>query len=448
MYIKKINNNFVQFHFKINKEEFESYIEIAFNKIKNNIEIKGFRKGFITRNIFKKKIGDKNLYKNALDICYKKKIEEIFKNNKDFVFINEPKLISLNIEKLEQKNFFDLILEFSIMHRITLCNYKNIEIEINYEQNLTIEEKEIEKNIDLLLQKNIFSNFKNKKIPLEKGDLAIINLKSFNINNQKEYENKNIFGNYSLEIGKNQFISGFDEQLLGMKINEKKTFSLFLPLKNENKENISQEIRFEVLLKNIKVKRENYLNDEFIKSIKIPNIFTFQELKNEVKKELENHKEKYVKQIKKKKILDFIIKNSNIEIEDKLIVDEIKNLKTEFVTKLKEKKIDFIKYLESNKISKEEWENEIKNETIKKIKKIFILNTIFLNEKMEISKEEIYLNYKKIMLQNNISLNELEKNFFLIEEIKKNIIMQKAMIFLLKNNVFVFKNKEDNEIKK
>ncbi|KXT29334.1 trigger factor [Candidatus Phytoplasma oryzae] len=442
MQIKKVNNDFLQFKFRLYNEEFENYLCYAFEKVKDKIEIKGFRKGFVTRSIFKKKIGDQKLYKDALEILIKKKSEEIIKNKKKFMVMGQPKLVSCNIEDLKKKDFFDFALEFFLKPEVILCNYKDIKV--TFFDNISIREKEIQIKINDIIKQNTFKNFKPQYLSLEKNDLAIFDLSIF-LDEKKSIKHSEI-SDFSLEIGNNQFIMGFDDGVIGMKVKENRIFSLIIPDNFYDQSIASKKIFFEVFLKSIKIKEEFNLNDEFIKSLKIPRIFTISDLKKEIKKKLELDQQNKIRQKQEKEILDFLVKNSFLKINENLIIYEIEDLKKNFNQELNKNNLNIEKYLNIYKINMEEFEQRIRKQAIRNIKIDLILEEIIEKENIKVLPTELDYYSQEMSFSYNISVDQIKKNFFLMEDIKKNILKSKIIDFLIKNSIE--KNKENIQLEK
>ncbi|WP_194284640.1 trigger factor [Candidatus Phytoplasma sacchari] len=429
MEVKKINGDSLQFCFRIYSNEFENYLNLAFDKIKDSIKIKGFRKGSVSRNIFSKKIGDRKLYKDALDILISKKIEDIIKNRDNFCIIGNPKLVNCEIENLDKSGFLDFSLEFALQPEVTLCDYNNIYLE-NIPKKKDITEEEIQNNINLLIKQNSFLILKDSHLPSEENDLVIFDLKIFYDENKKN--KKSDLYDLSLEIGSNNFIPGFDEGIKGMKINEKRTFSLLIPDDFYDKEIASKKIFFEVLLKNIRVKSEFSLTNEFIKNMKIPDVKNINELKEKIKEKLEKKREIYIKQKKEDEILNFLIKNSFLNINKDLIIEEINYLKESFNQELKKNNLDINKYFALYNIDKDKFENNFEQQAIRNIKSYFILEKISKKEKIEILPDEIEKKCQEISLDYNISVEKIKDNFLLLQKIRKEILINKTISFLLK----------------
>lgn len=85
MQIKKINNDFIQYHFEINKDDFDIFVEEIYNKIKSKVELKGFRKGFVTRDMYEKHFDPRSLYEDAFTSLVQTKLKEIFEQKKNMI---------------------------------------------------------------------------------------------------------------------------------------------------------------------------------------------------------------------------------------------------------------------------------------------------------------------------------------------------------------------------
>ncbi|QTX02678.1 trigger factor [Candidatus Phytoplasma luffae] len=430
MQIEKINNDCIRYNFNINIKEFDLFVKKAFEKIKHKVEVKGFRKGFVTRDVFEKNFDKKPLYKESFELLVQDKLKCIFEN-KNYNIIGSPKIVNFVFEDLiNKKDFFNFGLEFVLKPKITLCDYKKIKVNVKLEE---VKEKEIENKLDLLLKENpILENKKENENVLELGDFAVFDFEG--------YLNGELFKggtaiDYTLEIGSNNFIDGFEKQMIGMKVNEKKEINVRFPDNYLNKQLASKEVIFKIFLKNIKIKKNVVWNDELVKNLKFPDINNLEEFKIKIKKELESQK-KYEKEEKEKElILDFLIKNSNLNVPSSLIEEEVEHAKRDFEKELNSKNINLEQYLESNNWNKEQFEQNIKDKTLINVKLNFLLDEIAFIEKIKFSPEELELHYQKIKNEFKIDVDKLKQNSFFVENIETNLLRQKVMEFLFKTNI-------------
>ncbi|MDC9031864.1 trigger factor [Columbia Basin potato purple top phytoplasma] len=431
MEIKKINNNFIQYHFQINKDDFEILVDKIFDKIKHKVEIKGFRKGFVTRNIFEKHFDPQSLYKDAFEVLIQEKLKEIFQNNnEEYNFIGRPKVIDFKLEDLmKKKDFFNFGLEFVLKPQIQMCNYKDI---ILKKYNLEVTEEEVQQKINVLLENNPILEVKGNDSSIELGDIVVFDFTGY-LNNQL-FEGGSAT-NYTLEIGSNKFIPGFEEGMIGLKKNEEKDIIVKFPHDYAKIELADKEVVFKVLLHEIKRKKSVVLNDELVQNIKLPNINNVQDFKIKLKEELINQKKNEIENKQKEEILDFLIKNSVLEIPQFLVNEEVQNLKKDFEEQLKTQNITLEKYLSQINQTEKKFLEELNEQALQMLKTEFLLDEIGNKEQIQVSQNELEENYKAISNQYKLDIEKLKENETFIKHVKDNLIRQKTIIFLLKQNI-------------
>jgi trigger factor len=430
MQIKKINNDFIQYHFEINKDDFDLFIEEIYNKIKSKVELKGFRKGFVTRDMYEKHFDPRSLYEDAFTSLVQTKLKEIFEQKKEYDIIGEPKIINFDPEVLtKKKDFFNFGIEFMLKPEIKICDYKKIPVK-NYNSEIT--DEEVQKKIDFLFKHNPILESKEKDASLELGDVAIFDFQGY-LNGQL-FEGGSAT-NYTLEIGSNQFIPGFETGMIGLKRNEEKDINVSFPVDYEKEELAGKEVFFKVLIHDIKRKKDVVLNDELIQSMKFPNINNVSEFKKQIKEELEIQKKYETENKRKEEILDFLVKNCNLKISQFLIDEEEKNLKKELEEELKSKKVSLKEYLKQMKLDETKFSQEMQTQALNKIKLNFLLDEIGTKEKIEISPQELEETFKQVSSEYKTDIQMIKKNSYFVKNIKDYLIRQKVVDFLVKNNI-------------
>ncbi|WP_238055031.1 trigger factor [Candidatus Phytoplasma ziziphi] len=429
MQIKKINDDLIQYHFEINKDDFDVFVEEIYNKVKSKVELKGFRKGFVTRDMYEKHFDPRSLYDDAFSFLVQKKLKKIFEQNKEYDIIGEPKIINFNPEDLlKKKDFFNFGIEFMLKPEIKVCDYKNIPAK-NY--NLEITDEEVEKKIDVLFKNDPILESKEKDSSLESGDFAIFDFKGY-LNDQL-FEGGSAT-NYTLEIGSNQFIPGFETGMIALKRNEEKDINICFPTDYAKEELAGKEVVFKVLLHDIKRKKDVVLNDELVKSMKFPNINNVSEFKKKIKEELEIQKKYEVENKRKEEILEFLVQKSNLKISQFLIDEEAKNLKKELEEELKSKKVSLEEYLKQTKLDETKFSQEMQEQALNKIKLNFLLDEIGTKEKIEISSEELEATCQQVSTEYKTDIQIIKTNSYFVKNIKDYLIRQKVVDFLVKNN--------------
>ncbi|PQP79952.1 trigger factor [Candidatus Phytoplasma phoenicium] len=431
MQIKKINDDLVQYHFEIQSDEFENFIQKAFDKIKNQISIKGFRKGNVNRNVFERFYGAQVLYKDAFETLLQEKLTYILMNpQEDYPLIGEPKLIDFQLDKINKNKNFTFALEFEMKPKVVLCSYKNIPIS---SQNVTITDLEVQKQIDLLLENKAIFKPKLSDDILSKGDIAILDFRG-SCNNQ--YFEGGQATNYHLEIGSNKFIDGFETGMIGMKKDETRNISLVFPEQYPQKELAGQLVVFEVNLKDIKIKEVPVLTDDLVNDMHLPNIKTINDLKTHISNELVKQKTKKQKEKQIQEILDFLIINtSSLKVPSNLVNKEAIMLQKQLEEELQTQNMNLMQYCQMLKLNMDEWKQKNNEQAKFNVHTSLVLDEIAVQEKITVSEKEINDECQQFSNNYKISIEKMKQNKYFLQNIQQTLLNAKVLDFLLKNSL-------------
>ncbi|WP_334330934.1 trigger factor [Candidatus Phytoplasma prunorum] len=427
MEIKKISDYRVIYYFCINIDELEKTLSYNYNIIKHKINFKGFRKGHVPIKVFQKFFNTDYLYNKVFEDLITQKYQEILKDKK-MEIIGQPELIDLKPYPLDFTQPLSFGLDVNLVPKIDLCKYKGLEI---IKKNFNIEE-EVEKKIKQLLEQQYIFEDKKSNLLLELSDIAVFDFEGFI--NKKTFEG-NRAENFYLEIGSGKFIPGFEESMIGMKIQEKKEINVTFPSDYHLQNLVNKKAIFNVCLKAIKIKKPVILSNKVVKKMNFKNVENIFELKKNIKKNLEienNFKEqKYFKE----QILNHIINNSYVDISryflDKIKEQEIENLKR----KIMQEKITLEQYFISLNISQEKFEKNIEEKILNEFKWKILLKKIIEQEKLTVFETEVEQIKQEINKVDNKNIQVNKNNFsssriksYLLEEKVFNFIISKAII--------------------
>ena len=143
MKVEKISNNRARYTFEVSVDEFKHGLDYAFDQVKEKVEIKGFRKGHVPRNIYESKFGVESLYEDALNHVLHHKFQEAVKHD-EFEIVGDPK-VNVDIEKVTVANPFEVSFEAPIKPEVDLGDYKGLEVE---EEILEVTAEEIDAEIE------------------------------------------------------------------------------------------------------------------------------------------------------------------------------------------------------------------------------------------------------------------------------------------------------------
>ncbi len=405
---------------KIEGEEWQKALDKTFKKKQKDVKIDGFRKGAVPKEVYYEKVGVESLFMDSLndvaESAYKKALKEA-----KIKPIIEPDLDVTAVDK-DSATF-----EITLIGKpdITLGAYKDLKIK---KDKVEVTDEEIANEIEHL--RNEFAEIKVKEDGVvETGDTAVIDFKGF-------VDGKELDGgsgaNYPLEIGSNTFIPGFEDAVLGMKVDETKTIDLKFP-DNYTPDLAGKKVKFDVTVKEIKTRILPEIDDDFFEDLGYDKVTNEKELKDEVKKILMERKQQELDDKYIEDILSKASDNMKVELDEEIIHDEIHRLMSQFEEQLKMQGLTIDQYFEFTKMTHDDLHKNMEPEAIKRIKYRFLLEEVALKEKIEVTEKEADKDAEEMAKNYGITKDELMKAFGSKEVLMYDAKMRKTLDFL-KNN--------------
>lgn len=319
-------------------------------------------------------------------------IEVLFEDAINTV-INEtyPKLIEENnlrpvdfpkVDVLEVGEGKDLVYtaEVTLYPEIELGEYKGLNVE---KKEAVVEDSEIEVQLKNMQQQNARIETKEDGA-IEKGDIAVIDFKGFIDGVAFEGGEGH---DYSLEIGSGSFIDNFEDQLIGLSVEEEKEVKVTFPENYGREELNGKEATFEVKVKEIKVKELPKLDDEFAKEVSEFN--TLDELKADIKGKIEETKKASLEREYEDALITAVIENSKMEVPEVMVEKEIDNMVRDLENRLKYQGLSLEQYMQFTGSTEEKMRAYMKENADKKVKADLVLEAIAKAEKIEATEEEV-----------------------------------------------------------
>src|SRR6056297_3817233 len=276
--MNQLEGNKVELEVEIEAKRVNEALEQAYKKVVKDIDISGFRKGKVPRKVLEARYGKEILHKDALDILipegYREALEET-----GIEPIDQPDIEDYYIAEDEPASFTAVV---EVKPDVELGEYKELGIE---KESAEVSEEEIQEEIDKVRNQHSQLVASDKEV-VEDGDSVIID---FEGKKDGEPFPGGSAEEYSLEIGSNTFIPGFEEQLIGAKVGEELELNITFPEDYNAKDLAGEEVVFDVEIKEIKEKELPELDDEFAKEVS--DYETFEEYKESIKERLQENKE-------------------------------------------------------------------------------------------------------------------------------------------------------------
>ena len=273
--------------------------------------------------------------------------------------------------------------------------------------------------------------------PLENGDTATIDFEGFV--DGVAFEGGKAEG-HELEIGSGTFIPGFEEQLIGMELENEKEIKVTFPKEYFSKDLAGKDATFKVKLHDIKKKELPELDDEFAKDVS--EFDTLEELKKSIKEKLTKNKEQREKYETEEAVLKAVCEDSKLDIPSGMIELEIDNMLKDFEQRLSYQGLNLEQYLKMIGKTEEEMRKEYEPQAIEAIKSRLVLEAIMKAEKIEASEEEIKAKMEEMAKSYGKDVEELSKNENLKNYLAEGIKSEKALEFIVNNAKVTEKKKE------
>ena len=375
--VEKLENSQVKLTITVDEEKFEEGMSKAFFKNAKYFNVPGFRKGKAPRARVEQYYGEQVLYEDAFNEIVPEIYENALKEN-DIEAVARPDIDITQIGKGKELIFEAIV---TVKPEVELGKYKGIKIE---KKEYPVSDEEVDKAIKEMAEKNArIITCEDDKI-IEKGDTAVIDFEGFV--DEKAFDGGK-GENYSLEIGSNTFIPGFEDQLIGLKKGEETDVNVTFPENYFSKELAGKPAVFKVKVNEINTKEYPELDDEFAKDVS--EFDTLKELKEDTRAHIEEDNAKRAKYEMEEEAINEVIKNSKVEIPKAMLDAEIDGYVHDMEHRLEHQGLSLDMYLKMMNTDIVDFRNTYKDKAEHNILTRLVLENIFKVEKIEITDEDV-----------------------------------------------------------
>ncbi len=424
---EKIDSNKISLEIEVPKEEVNQALEKAYYKMRGKFVIPGFRKGKAPRKIIENRYGPEVFNEEVLDMLGDPAYRDAIKETKQEP-ISQPEVEMVQLEKDKP-----LILKVNVEVKpeFELPEYKGVTIE-KVKKEITNED--VDKYIDSLREQHA------RLVAVEEGELQEKDLAVVDFMGTVEGEpfQGGEAENYSLQIGSNTFIEGFEEQLLGATRGEKRDVKVTFPSDYYREELAGKEAVFNVEIKEIKRPQLPDMDDSFVQELQ-EEMSTVEEFRADVLKRLTEDLERRQKVDLESRLIEQVAEGCAVDVPVSLVNREIENLLGEFEYYLRQQGISMDQYAQMVEGGKEKLIEERRGEAQKRAKANLMLDAIIKAEGFEATEEEIDERVRELMERFKVeegSVEETRQRFAMdgrLDMIKHEIRYRKAVDLLVDN---------------
>ena len=368
---------------EIDSAEFEKAMDRSYKKNVKQINIPGFRKGKAPRKIIEKYYTEAIFYDDAINFVCPEAYDEAIKEA-DIDPVDMPEIDIVKLEKGENFVFSALV---TVRPEVTLGEYKGITAEKDVN---TVTDEEIDADIKRM-QENAARVSTVTEGTIEMGDKVDLDFEGFV--DEVAFEGGK-GENYSLVLGSNSFIPGFEEQIAGKTIGEAFDVDVTFPEDYHAEDLKGKKAIFKCKVHSVEKKELPELDDEFAKDVS--EFDTLAELRNDAKEKLEKAKEAEANRKFEDAVVDVAVENATVEIPDCMVNNQIENQIKDISYRLQSQGMPLEQYLQFTGMTMESLREQLKDTAYKAVKTQLVVGAIADAEKVEVTDEDLEGEYKKM----------------------------------------------------
>ncbi|MDU6560495.1 MAG: trigger factor [Streptococcus vestibularis] len=401
--------------FTIGQDKIQPALDQAFNKVKKNLNVPGFRKGHMPRAVFNQKFGEEALYDDALNAilpaAYEAAIAEL-----DLDVVAQPKI---DVKSIEKGQDWTLTAEVVTKPEVKLGAYKDLEVSVEASKEVTDEEVDAK----LENERRNLAELVVKEGAAENGDTVVIDF----VGSVDGVEFDGGKGeNHSLELGSGQFIPGFEDQLVGAKAGDEVEVKVTFPEDYQASDLAGKAAVFATKVNEVKSKEVPALDDELAKDLD-DEVETLDELKAKYRKELEAAKEIAYDDAVEGAALDLAVENAEIvELPAEMVEDEVHRAMNEFMGNMQRQGISPEMYFQITGTTQEDLHKQYEADADKRVKTNLVIEAVAAAEGFDATDEEIQKEINDLAAEYNMEVSQVSA-LLSPEMLKHDIAMKKAV---------------------
>ncbi len=418
--VERLEKNMAKLTIEVPAEELEKALQNAYLKNRKQISVPGFRKGKVPRQMIEKMYGPEVFYDDAANAlipdAYAAAADEC-----ELELVSRPRVSVVKIAKGEP---FVFTAEVAVKPEVALGEYKGIEVA---KAEAVVTDEDVEKELEADREKNgRLVSVEDR--PVEDGDQTVIDFKGF-------IDGKAFEGgegeDYELTIGSHSFIDTFEEQLIGKKIGEACEVLVTFPEEYHAPDLAGKPARFEVTVKEIRVKELPELNDEF--ASEVSDFETLAEYKDDIRAKLQERKERQAAAENENNVIEKVVENAQMELPQPMIDTQARGMVEDYARNLRRQGLNFNDYMKYTGMTVEKIMEQMAPQAEKRIRTRLVLEKVAEVENIQISDdavdqeiEKMAASYKMDPARMKENMGERER-----EQLKEDLMVQEAVDFLV-----------------
>lgn len=419
--VNKLEHGHVEVLVTVDEKTWKDAQDKAFNKLAENVQIDGFRKGKAPKNLIKSKIDPMKVLDEAINALLPKMYQEIIEKDGVRPYAR-PRVDVTKVSDTELEVKFML----AVAPEVKLGKYKGLEIG---KTTAKVTKKDVEEALEGSLKDN--ASLVVKEGAAELGDTVVMD---FVGKIGGEVFDGGSANNHELELGSHQFIPGFEEQLVGHKAGEKVLVNVKFP-ENYTEELKGKDATFDCTIHEVKTKKLPELNDAFVKELKIEGVETVEAFRARKEEDLKKQKEMEARRDYMSKLVAAIVKDSKFDIAEEIIENQVESRREDMVKRIEQSGLKLDQYLQILGQTEEQFTAQLREQATKETSEFLVLEEIGKAEKIEIGDADLEFEYARLAEQYKMKIEDVKKALANnLEEFRQNLKMQRIDDLLFNEN--------------
>ena len=427
--VEKKEKNQVVLSITVEADVFEAACEKSYRKNAHSINIQGFRKGKAPRKIIEKLYGPEIFYDDAMNACipdaYEAAVEEA-----GLKVVSQPSITDVDVKDGE----FVFTAVVYVKPEVSVKDYKGIEAE---KDEAVVTAEEVEAELTRMQDRNA------RQVSVEreakKGDIVNLDFEGF-VDGVAFEGGKG--EKFDLELGSGMFIPGFEEQLEGKKAGDECDVDVVFPETYQEKTLAGKPAVFKCRINEVKENQKPALDDEFAKDVS--EFDTLADLKADIEKKQQESKTASADNAFQERVMDKVIENLEADIPEAMVETQLDRVAEDFSYRLAMQGMEFESYLKMTGMTKEQFRQVFKPQALRQVKIRLALEKIAELEGLEVTDEDLNAEFAKLAENNKMDVEKV-KELLSAEDLKGDMLCQKANDFVIANAVAVAKKEEAAE---
>ena len=416
---EKVADNTVEIEFKVAADEFEKAISKVFRKASAEMTVPGFRKGKAPRSVIEKMYGAEIFFNDAIDELLPQAYEDAVKES-GAVVVSRPEIEVVSCTK---EDGFTVKAVLTTYPEVTIGEYKGLKAEKNA---IEVSDELIDAELAALQDRN------SRLVSV--SDRAAENNDTVNIDFEGFVDGKAFEGGkgegFDLVLGSGQFISGFEDQIVGHNIGDEFDVNVEFPAEYHAEELAGKPAVFKTKINEIKVKELPELDDEFAKDIS--EFDTLDALKEDIRKHKEEEAESAAQLDLENKLVQQVVDSMQANIPQAMYDVRADEMVQDFANRLAQQGLDLETYLKFTQMDREQFKKTFAEQAQQQVKIRLALEAVVKAEGITASDEDLEAELLRISTTYNYPITELRKSVP-ADEVKKDLAIQKAIDFIKEN---------------